>query len=149
MKKTLLLFIVLYGHLTHAALAPNEQNITDLDVMIEYIKNNTDVASALKSIDLENYIIYLTDGCMVTFAREESVKPEGWVGPIDPLVFKNSTCDGNLDVKDCTGTIGANLDIHIPSATYGSSNIWFDLEYKGIDAELDNIWKLKSYGNNQ
>ncbi len=59
-------------------------------------------------------------------------------------------------VTSCTASnpasVDLNLDIHIPSAEYqslgGTANIWLNLEYKGIDADGDYIWKLKNYGGN-
>ncbi len=46
-----------------------------------------------------------------------------------------------------------NLDIHIPSANYqkldGTTNIWADLEYNGVDSKGSLIWKLKDYGINE
>lgn len=49
-------------------------------------------------------------------------------------------------------TVKQNLDIVIQSATLnspdGTSNIWAILEYKGVDADGDIIWKLGNYGSN-
>ena len=148
MKKILLLIILFYVILFYAqsvsaALPPGMQNTNDLDVMVDYIKSNQEVASVVKSIDLENYIIYLSDGCRVIFGREENEHPEGWVGPEEPLEFKS------LDKKGCIGTVNANLDVYIPSTMYKSSNIWLQLEYKGVDAGQDHIWKLIDTGFNE
>lgn len=50
-------------------------------------------------------------------------------------------------------SIDLDLNIFIPSATYskpsGDSNIWVELEYKGVDIDNDHIWKLKKYGVNE
>lgn len=47
-------------------------------------------------------------------------------------------------------SVAANLDIHIPLATYqsitGISNIWADFKFKGIDKDNDYIWRLHDYG---
>ncbi|MCK5829490.1 MAG: hypothetical protein KAH20_04235 [Methylococcales bacterium] len=43
-------------------------------------------------------------------------------------------------------TVDNNLDIHMPTAVFGSSNIWADLEYKGKDANKKHVWHLKEYG---
>ncbi len=47
-------------------------------------------------------------------------------------------------------SVALNLDIYIPTATYqslgGTSNIWVDLEYKGVDNDGDIVWRLKNYG---
>ena len=52
-----------------------------------------------------------------------------------------------------TATVDLNLDIHVPEATYqsliGTSNIWFDLEFKGVDPDKDFIWRLKDFGENK
>ena len=46
------------------------------------------------------------------------------------------------------GVVSKNLDIHVPSANYGNSNIWFNLQYKGIDNDGFHTWKLKNTGVN-
>lgn len=52
-----------------------------------------------------------------------------------------------------TATVDLNLDIHVPEATYktlvGTSNIWFDLEFKGVDPDKDFVWRLKDFGENK
>ena len=145
MKKILLLIVLFYAQSVSAALPPGGQNMVDLDVMADYIKSNREVAMIVESIDLENYIIYLNNGCKVIFGREENIHPEPWVGAEEPLEFKS------IDQKGCIGTVDANLDIYIPSASYRypSSNIWFQLEYKGVDANQDHIWKLIDTGFNE
>ena len=58
--------------------------------------------------------------------------------------------DISLTAVDCTSTtstVSPNLNIHIPSATFGSSNIWIDLEYNGTSG-FDHLWKLQNYGSN-
>jgi len=46
------------------------------------------------------------------------------------------------------GSVSENLDIYVPSASYGDSNIWFDLQYKGTDNDGFYTWKLKKIGVN-
>ncbi|NOT85049.1 MAG: hypothetical protein HOP02_09820 [Methylococcaceae bacterium] len=51
-----------------------------------------------------------------------------------------------------TGTVSANLDIHVPSLNYesllGTQNIWADFEYLGTNPQGKHIWGLKNYGAN-
>ena len=52
--------------------------------------------------------------------------------------------------ESCQGTkIDSNLDIHIMSADFLSSDIWVNLEFKGTDSDGDLIWRLKDYGVNK
>lgn len=93
MKKIIfVLIILLFAQYAIAALPPRYQNIKDLDVMVEYIKENPEMASTLKAIDFSEYTIFYGNGCKAVFGRESTVKPSGWVGPAAPLEFKRSTC---------------------------------------------------------
>jgi hypothetical protein len=47
-----------------------------------------------------------------------------------------------------TATVESNLNITVPSANFGNSNIWFNLEYKALSG-FDHLWKLKDYGVNE
>ena len=93
MKRVIFLSIILLI-VQHAiaALPPRYQNIKDLDVMVDYIKKNPEVASTLESIDFLKYTIYFGNGCKAVFSRKLTTKPPGWVGPADPLEFKESSC---------------------------------------------------------
>ena len=53
----------------------------------------------------------------------------------------------NSNATNSASIVNSNLNIHIPSATFGSSNIWIDLEYNGTSG-FDHLWKLKDYGSN-
>ena len=75
-----------------AALPPQYQNTKDLDVMVGYIESHPEVASTLESIDFLKYTVNFGDGCKAVFGRKATTKPPGWVGPADPLEFKESTC---------------------------------------------------------
>ena len=77
-----------------AALPPQYQNVKDLEVMVNYVKVNPDVAGTLKSIDLENQTVNYGKDCQATFERKPSTKPMGWVGPAEPLQFKAVNCPG-------------------------------------------------------
>ncbi|MCK5888456.1 MAG: hypothetical protein KAG19_00780 [Methylococcales bacterium] len=48
-----------------------------------------------------------------------------------------------------SATVSNNLDLSIPSATYGNMNLWVNLTFSGVDAGGDYVWKLKGYGENQ
>ena len=92
MRIIFLSIILLISQYAIAALPPQSQNINDLDVMVEYIKDHPEIASSLKSINLSEYTIYFDHDCKAVFGRKSTVKPSGWVGPADPLEFKRSSC---------------------------------------------------------
>ena len=77
-----------------AALPPQYQNVKDLEVMVNYVKTNPDVAATLKSINLENKTVNYGKDCQATFERKPSTKPLGMVGPAEPLQFKAVKCPG-------------------------------------------------------
>jgi len=76
-----------------AALPPQYQNEKDLNVMVNFIKEHPKVISSLRKIDFRAKIIYFDDACEAIFGRKHKPKPEGWVGPADPLEFKKSNCE--------------------------------------------------------
>ncbi len=76
-----------------AALPPEYQNEKDLKVMIDFTLKHSKVISNLKKIDLESKTIFFDADCYAVFGRKHSKKPEGWVGPADPLEFKKSNCE--------------------------------------------------------
>lgn len=51
-----------------------------------------------------------------------------------------------------TGTVAANLDIHVPALNYeslsGTQNIWADFEYLGTNPQGRHLWGLKNFGVN-
>jgi hypothetical protein len=75
-----------------AALPPQYQNVKDLEVMMNYVKANPDVAATVKSIDLENKTVNYGKNCQATFERKPSTKPVGMVGPAEPLQLKAKNC---------------------------------------------------------
>jgi len=93
MKPKLLLFLlILASEVTYAALPPKYQKMRDLDVIVEFVKQHERILSTLESINIQNYTVHYGNGCVASFERKDIPKPEGWVGPADPLVFKKSTC---------------------------------------------------------
>jgi hypothetical protein len=93
MKKIIFLSIfLLIAQYAIAALPPRYQNIKDLSVMVDYIKEHPEIASSLKSIDFSEYAIYFGNDCKAVFGRKSTIKPPGWVGPADLLEFKESNC---------------------------------------------------------
>jgi hypothetical protein len=95
MKRLFLaLFILSLPKMAIAALPPQYQNVKDVEVMVNYVKANPDVAATLKSIDLENKTVNYGKDCQVTFERKPSTKPVGMVGPAEPLQLKAKTCPG-------------------------------------------------------
>ncbi|MCL4111528.1 UNVERIFIED_CONTAM: hypothetical protein GTU68_002312 [Idotea baltica] len=84
--------LILITSSSFAALPPKYQNSKDLDVMIRFVKDHTQVMSTLKSIDFKNFVVYFGSDCKAVFRRKHTPKPKGWVGPAGPLEFKSSTC---------------------------------------------------------
>ncbi len=75
-----------------ASLPPQYQNADDLDVMVEFVKKHARVASTLKSIDMQNYIVRFGTDCKAEFERREIERPPGWVGAAAPLVLARISC---------------------------------------------------------
>jgi len=73
-----------------AALPPQYQNAEDLDVMVEYVKQHSAVAAAIKSIDMQNFVIHFGAACTVQFAR--AATQYSGPGPAEPLEFKSANC---------------------------------------------------------
>jgi hypothetical protein len=91
MKKTAALLLTL-ALPAQAALPPQYQNRRDLDVMLAFIQQHPRVEAGLNGIDLDAYIVRYERECIATFERDVQPKPRGWVGPMDLLIFKASTC---------------------------------------------------------
>ena len=85
----LLLFLALPAQ---AALPPQYQNRRDLEVMLTFIQQHPRVEAGLNGIDLHAYTVRYERECIASFMRDVQPKPQGWVGPLDPLIFKESTC---------------------------------------------------------
>lgn len=85
----LLLFLALPAQ---AALPPQYQNRRDLEVMLTFIQQHPRVEAGLNGIDLDAYTVRYERECIASFMRDVQPKPQGWVGPLDPLIFKESTC---------------------------------------------------------
>jgi hypothetical protein len=92
MIKTTIIILLLTSQFSFAALPPQNQNWKDLNVMITFIKEHEKIMATLELIDLENYVVHFSGNCKAIFARKITPKPSGWVGPADPLVFRNSNC---------------------------------------------------------
>ncbi len=75
-----------------AALRPEHQNANDLDVLVTFIKKYPRVAGTLKSIDMQQYVIYFDTACKAEFERQNIDRPLGWTGPLSPLLFSQSNC---------------------------------------------------------
>ena len=89
----LALIIMLHAQHAIAVMAPEYQNMIDLNVMISYIEENPDVSSTLKCIDFSEFTIYYGDGCRARFDRQQVSHPIDWVGPEAPLELKDVSCD--------------------------------------------------------
>jgi len=61
---------------------------------------------------------------------------------------------GNLVAEDMTNSaeqaavVHSNLDIYIPSLSYGGLYFWLNFQYQGATGS-DHLWKLSNYGVNQ
>ena len=84
------------SQMSHAALPPEYQNLKDLKVIVNYIEKNEKILSTLESIDFKNFTVSYNNGCIATFARKHTAKPDGWVGPADPLGFKSTSCSEEI-----------------------------------------------------
>ena len=91
MKTVAALLLVLALPL-QAALPPQYQNRRDMEVMLAFIHQHPRVEAGLNAIDLETYTVRYERECIATFVRDVQSKPPGWVGPLDPIVFKSSSC---------------------------------------------------------
>ena len=87
------LAISLNAPIGQAALSPRYQNEKDLKVLVQFINEHERILSTLKTIDLEHLIIHFGHDCKAVFGRKSRAKPKWWVGPVDPLEFKESTCN--------------------------------------------------------
>jgi len=92
MKIAWLALVLSFPQISSAVLQPKNQNMKDLDVMINFIRRHDAVLSTLKSIDFGRYTVHYGRDCEAIFGRREIPKPQGLVGPEDPLEFKRSTC---------------------------------------------------------
>ncbi|WP_395771223.1 hypothetical protein [Arenimonas sp.] len=88
---TALLFLLALP--AQAALPPQYQNRRDLDVMLAFIQQYPRVEAGLNGIDLDAYTVRYEGECIASFIRDVQPKPPGWIGPMDPIVFKSSSCD--------------------------------------------------------
>ncbi len=75
-----------------AALAPQYQNVKDLEVMVAFVKQHARVASSVKSIDLRGFVVHYGEDCRAEFVRQAIERPPGWAGPQAPLVYARSNC---------------------------------------------------------
>ena len=104
--KSVTLLLLLCSGLAQAALPPKEQNEKDLDLMLSYVKSHPAVLSSLQAIDLGILTIYYGEGCSAEFGRKIVQRPEGWVGPAEPLVLKRNFCPD----ETTTASLDAGMD---------------------------------------
>ena len=91
MKKMIML-LTLSAVIISAALPPRYQNDKDKSAMMAFVKKHPLVESSLSYISVVNKTVYFGEGCEAVFQRKASFHFPGWVGPAEPLIFKNSTC---------------------------------------------------------
>ena len=101
--KSVALVLLLCSGLVQAALPPKDQNEKDLDLMMSYVKSHPDVLSSLQAIDLGLLTIYYGEGCSAEFGRKIVLRPEGWVGPVAPLVLKRNFCPDETTTASLDG----------------------------------------------
>jgi len=105
-KSAALVLLLLCSGLVQAALPPQHQNEKDLDVMLSYVKSHPDVLSSLQAIDLGVLTVYYGEGCSAEFTRKVVERPEGWVGPAEPLVLEKKFCPDATTASLDTGGLG-------------------------------------------
>jgi hypothetical protein len=91
-KLTLLPLAFACAGTAQAALPPQYQNMKDLEVMVDYVRQHPEVAAGLRSIDMGDKTIYYGHDCKAVFGRKSIPRPPGWVGPADPLEPKDTRC---------------------------------------------------------
>lgn len=96
--------------IVQAALPPQNQNEKDLEVIMNYIKENQEVLSGLQAIDLVSMSVYYGDGCSARFARQYVDRPKGWVGPAAPLEFIEANCPEPVEVLSEADDLGGITD---------------------------------------
>ncbi|MFK5915813.1 MAG: hypothetical protein QM484_15710 [Woeseiaceae bacterium] len=108
-----------------------------------YSQTNDNITFYNMGVNFPTVVAYTWDGEYFTTRLFTSAFDETdvWKRVENLADDKSSTTAGKI------GIVNKNLDIHIPSATYGDSNIWVDLEYKGVSG-FDHLWRLKDYGAN-
>lgn len=90
--KTVAALLLVLALPVQAALPPQYQNRRDMEVMLAFIQQHPRVEAGLNAIDLDAYTVRYERECIATFVRDVQPKPPGWVGPLDPIVFKSSSC---------------------------------------------------------
>ena len=73
-----------------SVLPPQYQNAKDLDVMVAYVKQHPTVAAAIKSIDMQRYVVHFGAACRAQFARAASTSNRP--GPAAALQFESANC---------------------------------------------------------
>ncbi|VXD00233.1 conserved exported hypothetical protein [Pseudomonas sp. 9AZ] len=76
-----------------AALAPDTQKLTDLEVMVDFARQHREVAARLRFIDVEKSVIAWTEGCEAHFSRPTVMHFPDWAGPQPRLKYDRSNCE--------------------------------------------------------
>lgn len=76
-----------------AALAPDAQNLLDLQVMVDFVEQHRAVAMDLRSLDVVAGRVYWGESCEARFERPDVWHPPGWTGPQPRLEYVGSNCD--------------------------------------------------------
>ena len=91
MKKMIML-LILSTTILFAALPPRYQNAKDKSAMMAFMKKHPLIEASFSHISVANQTVYFGKGCEAVFQRKASFHLPGWVGPAEPLIFKDSTC---------------------------------------------------------
>ena len=92
MASLIALLAAAFWNLAMAALPPQYQNANDLNALVAFVKKYPRVAGTIKSIDVQNHVVYFDVDCKAEFARQKIDRPPGWAGPAAPLEFVRSNC---------------------------------------------------------
>ena len=90
--KQMIMLLTLSTVIVSAALSPRYQNDKDKSAMMAFVKKYPVVESSFSHISVANKTVYFGEGCEAVFKRKASFHLLGWVGPAEPLIFKDSTC---------------------------------------------------------
>lgn len=105
MKASAVLLAIALGPQAHASLPTASQNLSDLEVMYEYVTRHEVVLESLTSIDLANHAVHFGAGRKVSFHRGPPPRGELPVpGPATELRFKDASCAVGNAMRERVGS---------------------------------------------
>jgi len=93
MRIIFFIIILMVSVTTFAALPPHVQEQRDTLVMLNFVKKHPKVNKTFKRVDTKDYRVYYGGDCYIQFKRKYVLRPSGWVGPAEHLIFDSATCD--------------------------------------------------------